>query len=104
MPPIALLNDTHFWRVTELLQGSPMYPADRGEHRVCSANPGLGICPGFGGTQQATWRADLGGSEDGEDPSDAFAPARVANNNTGRKNIQNCSPTLNSCDARFYSG
>ena len=69
--PIALLNDVHFWGVTELLPEAPPPPIDKGEHAVFAAIEGLDICPGPGGTRQA----DPGDPEDGEDPDVAFSPA-----------------------------
>ena len=67
--PIALVNDVHFWGVTECLPEAPAPLVDKGEHAVFTAIAGLGLCPGPGGTQQA----DPTGGEDGEDPGIAFS-------------------------------
>ena len=69
--PIALVNDVHFWGVTELLPEAPPPPVDKGEHAVFAAIEGLDLCPGPGGTRQA----DPTGAEDGEDPDAAFSSA-----------------------------
>ena len=69
--PIALVNDVHFWGVTELLPEAPPPPVDKGEHAVFAAIEGLDLCPGPGGTRQA----DPTGAEDGEDPGVAFSSA-----------------------------